>query len=273
MPTLKILVGEKLVDAEIVVREGALFAKVPDEYIGSSMPVLTAKLQAQTDVVGMLLSVGDMVRAAEKVFPEFYGDAGGNRARMLAEEYQRSRELYEAGTFDLAKQRLSALKGQVGQEMVSFELREMVRAELGTEEKQKKGTAKVKVTLGKGRHFTYQMAARFDAAKLMAKLFGANPKEPVGELLELPNPSFPLDTMQITASCSCDCELPALPPGMSYVGWLLVQRRFSGATLICQEMSSYGSTTNAIHVVKCSSDEGSSVYCEKIKTWCLPESS
>ena len=273
MPTLKVLIGDKVVDAEIVVHNGALFAKVPEEYIDSSMPLLTAKLQAQTEAVGMLLSAGDMVRAAEARFEDFYGEPGVERAKMLAQEYHRCRELYEAGKFDLAKEKLTALRGQVGQEMISLELKNMVKAELPTKAKQEKGTEKVKVTRGKKKEVTYQMAARFDAAKLMAKLFGADPKEPVGELLNLPNPSFPIDLMQISSSCSCDCALPGLPPGTSYVGWLLVQRRFSDNVLICQDQTSYGSATSIIRVTSCSSDEGPSTYCEKIREWYLPEQS
>jgi hypothetical protein len=267
MPTMKILVGEKLVDAEIVVREGALFAKVPDEYIGSSMPLMTAKLQAQVEAVGMLLSVGDSVHAAEENFPRHYPEKGKERAQALRTEYQLCREIYEAGKYDVAKQRLSSLKGKLEFEMVSFELAKLVKDELTANPESSK---KVKVEKKDGEE-VFSMAARFDGARLEAKLFGAKFTEPVGELLPLPEISSGV-SLQFTGDCSCDCPLPSAS-SPSYCGWLETVRRFTYGSLVCQAQQSHGSLTSNFETTDCSILGPQGKECEKMRRWYYPTGS
>jgi hypothetical protein len=272
MPTLKILIGDKLVDAEIVVHEGALFAKVPDEYLRSSMPLMTARLEAQTEAVGLLLRVGDLVRAAEERFPKLDKKQGAARADGFAREYQLCRELYEAGKFDLVKKNLAGIRGRVRREMMSLELKELAEKEL---KKDKKGTKKLKVTEevdkdGKKRK-VFQMVGRFDGARLEAKLFGAETGEPVGELLNLPN-EFSTSGFYTPTTCSCQCEPPSIDESGS-IGYLVVARRYSYGTLECQYEYLHGDSSNKVETTSCFLEQAGHIVCQKIRDVFFPEAS
>ena len=272
MPTLKILIGDKLVDAEIVVREGALFAKVPDEYIGSSMPLMTAKLQAQVEAVDMLLNMSDFVHAAEENFPHHYPEKGKERAQALRTEYQLCRELYDAGKYDVAKQKLSSLKGKLQYEMVSFELAKMVKDELTANPKSSK---KVKVEKKNGEE-VFSMAARFNGARLEAKLIGAKFTEPVGEFLPLaevdsgkqtPLPEIPSAVMiHVIDNCSCECSLPPAPLP-NHCGWADTVRRFFYGSIVCEAHDSWGCVTTESKPTACSIHGSNGKECEWIRLW------
>jgi hypothetical protein len=262
MPTLKILIGDKVVEAEIVMHKGALYARVPEEYLASSMPLLTAKLEVQTEAVGLFLHVGDMVRAAQQRFEEFYGELGHNSSRTLASQYQRCRELYDAGKFDLAKEKLSAIRELVRQEMISLELRAMVEQELKENPEKSK---KVKMTK-EGEHEVFYMIAHFDGARLEAKLFGAEPKEPVGQLMNLPN-TFYTTSYPYPPKCPCDCN-PASMDEEGSVGYRIVSKKFTYGTLLCwSEEIFYGAETTKLKTSVCSRNDDDPEYkqCERIR--------
>jgi len=266
MPKLNILVGDKIVQAELVMHEHALIPKVPDEFLSSTMPLMTARLEAKAEAADLLLGVGDFVRAAEHRFPELYGKVGGERAKAVECEYRLCREMYEAGKFDSVREKLPTIRGQLHRDMVSLELRSMVQKEL----KKKAKSRRVKLT-GKDGQKVFQMAARFDGARLRAKLFGAETKEPVGELLELPK-DFATIGIQSASTCSCECDPPSIDETGS-VGYLVVVRRFWGGSLECQEEAFYADSTDNFQVTSCSVDEGPETECEKKRYVFFPEES
>ena len=278
MPTLRLLIGNKVVDAELVVHEDSLVPRVPDEQLTAAMPRMTARLEAKGEVADLLFEVGDLVSAAKERFPEFYGEPGSECAKALAEEYQRCREQYGAGDFGGAREKTSSLKGQVRSNMVSLELRGMVEKEL----KKKTKTKKVKVSTEDGEK-VFQMAARFDISRLRAKLLGTKRKQPVGKLVELPK-DIPTDQpvgelsadlaamdTRMSSSCSCDCTPPSIDESGS-VGNLLIIRRLRGGQLMCEERFFEGDSTGNFQTTSCSKDEGGGWVCAKIRHVFFPES-
>ncbi len=264
MPTLKILVGNRVVDAELVVHEGTLIPRVPDESLSSSMPMLTHKLEAKGQTADLLFEAGDLVQAAEKRFPELYGEDAAANASEFVKEYQLAKELYNAGSFAEAKEKASALKVRIRSEMVSFESNALVEKEL----KKKTKSKRVKLSR-KGGKSEYQFSARFDGSRLQAKLFGTQPEKPVGELVELPAGG---ETMSIAtlSTCSCDCNPPSIDEKGS-VGWLVLVRRFKYGSLDCQDQFSFGDSTDNFKVTTCSLQENEYTYCDKIRSVFFPE--
>jgi hypothetical protein len=267
MPTLKILVGNKLIDAELVVHEGALIPKVADEFLTSALPLTIAKYELHIQAADLVLEVGDSVKAAAERFPKMDKARGTDYAKMAAADYGPCRKLYEAGEFDAAKEKLLELKGHIWQNLASLELRAMVESEL----KKNPKTSKVKITR-RNEQTVFHVAARFDGQRLWASLFGAKSVEPVGELVELPDP---LVTMDIESSnpCSCNCVPPSIDMTGS-VGYQIVIQRWFGANLECIEHKPpIGDVTNNFKSSTCSVDEGEARECYKTVYVFFPEGS
>lgn len=273
MPTLKVLISNKLVDAELVVHEGSLVPKVPDAFVGSTLPLLTSKLESKGQVADLLFEVGDLVQGAEKRFPGLYGKEAAKDAKDFAKDYKTARETFDAGEFEEAKEKASALKGQIQSSMVSLELKGMVAKET----KKKTKSKKVKVSR-RGKEELFEMAARFDGSRLRAKLLGAEGKEPVGELLEIPKGAVkhaeaaPSASINSSSSCSCDCTPPSIDE-MGSVGYLVTIRRFKYGSLDCTATNFYGDSTDNFKTTSCSVQETPSIMCEKIRRVFFPEGS
>jgi len=274
MPTIKILVGDQLVDAEIVMHEGGLYAKVPDQLLSSSMPVLVAKLEVQLDAVSLLLQAGDLVRAAERSFPVLYRKEGGElRAKELARDYMMCKEEYESGKFDSAKKRLLGLKRRLKEEMVSLELSQMVKPERKKSKSKKVRKSKIVDSDGKS-HDVYHMAARFDGARLNAKLYGADPKIRVGQLVDLSRvtsiPDIP-EPMLLRPMGRGDCICTVDNPSQSnHVGWTQLSLCYdSYGKVVASSDDMSGSTTMFHLTTNCEVlDEATgSLRCEKIRNW------
>jgi len=275
MPTIKILIGDQLVDAEIVMHEGGLYAKVPDQLLTSSMPVLTAKLEAQLEAVSLLLEVGDLVRAAKGSFPDLYTKEGGDaRAKMLASDYLTCRGEYESGKFDSAKNGLVRLKRRVKEEMISLELRQMWA-------KEKKPSPKIQVVThppkakGEKKQETKHSAARFDWPRLRAKLFGADPSIKVGCLLDMSGvvlPAISREEAEILGgesnprpTCPCSAHTPS---ASDYTGWAETVYCFDqyGSIAASVEYSS-GSIASYEIFTSCTEVTKDRNPCERVKIW------
>ena len=267
MPTLKILVANKLIDAELVVHEGALVPKVADEFLTSALPLTIAQYESHIQAADLAFEVGDSVNAAARTFAEIDKARGTDYAKRAAADFAPCRKLYEAGSFDEAKEKLLELKGQIWQNMAALELRAMVTSEL----EKNPDSPKVKITRRNG-ETVFHIVARFDGQRLWAKLFGAKSKEPVGELLELPDPLVPMD-IEYSNPCSCDCVPPSIDMTGS-VGHQIVIQRWFGANLECIEHKPpIGDVTDNWKESVCSVDEGEAKECFKTLYVFFPESS
>jgi hypothetical protein len=257
MPTLKILMGAKVIDAELVVHEGNLVPRVPDEHVGSTMPAMTAKLEAQVRAADSVIELGDIVRAAGATFPQLYPKSGDEHAKRAAKEYQVCKETYGLGEYDVAREKLTALKGQVQQSMIHLEMMALVEKEMKARPKSSK---KVKVTRTDGKKI-FHMAARFDGDRLWARLLGAKLRRPIGVLLELPK-DFEATPIKDNP-CSCECN-PSAPSAGNSVGYQYVIQEFRGASLDCDERQSLVgmSSTNYVSYT-CSVDRGRGNTCYK----------